>query len=60
MGAGIGAAIALSNDMGLSEFGITTGGVNVLTSGKRSFKNREFGGLDASGKYKPYLGALQV
>ena len=58
--AGLGAAITLANDMGIAEFGVPSGGQTILTGGKRGRKNREFGGLDASGKYLPYLGALVV
>ena len=58
--AGVGAAIALTNDIGLAEFGIATGGKTILTAASRSLENRAFGGLNGSGIYLPLLGALQV
>jgi hypothetical protein len=57
---GLGAAITLANDHGLAEFGVSSGGQTILKAGKRGRKNRDFGGLDASGDYLPYLGSLVV
>tara|TARA_R110000824_G_scaffold162702_1_gene338402 strand:- start:672 stop:1052 length:381 start_codon:yes stop_codon:yes gene_type:complete len=55
----LGSALVLANTLTMSEFidGWSSGGIYLVNGAKRGFKEKDFRGLDLSGKFKPFMAA---